>query len=63
MSVTVTNPNGKTSTVTGATAANGQAFYQYKVNTVAMSGLYNVTAVATETGFIPGISSSDFIVT
>ena len=46
VSVTVSPPSGKTSTVTGTTDSSGLAYFQYKLSATAPLGAYLTTATA-----------------
>ncbi len=63
VSLLVTKPNGKSSTVTGTTDIYGQAFFQYQVNPSNPVGTDIVLAVASAVGFPSTESSGSFIVT
>lgn len=63
VTVTVTNPNGKTTTLTGTTGSNGVAFLSYKLSKGAPAGTYQAQYGTTTIGTsaTTGASASFFV--
>ncbi len=60
VTVTVTSPNGRSTTLTGTTGSNGVALLNYRLSKRAVAGSYSVQATTTVTGAssIQGASTS-----
>jgi hypothetical protein len=62
VSVAVMKPNGKSSTLTASTDSAGQVNFQYKLSAAALTGTYNVSAVASASGYVSAKATGLFTV-
>ncbi len=60
VTLVVTAPNAKPSTVVASTDSSGNVNFQYKLNAVALLGTYSVSATATAPGYLSGTVTGTF---